>query len=153
MITTKITLKLEPWKQFVAKMGNDCVPETVVKQWASRYSAYARKHFLTNDWQPLSDFTIARRKKNSSIPLRDTGTLMNALSIGANGNVAEKITNGLEFGIRGGEHPSGKTIGEIAYYHNEGIGNNPKREIIIEPDQALQDKMTNDWARWFKKVK
>jgi phage virion morphogenesis protein len=30
-------------------------------------------------WQPLSEVTVARRRGNSSVPLRDTGQLMNSI--------------------------------------------------------------------------
>lgn len=63
-------------------------------------------------WAPLSPVTIARRRKNSSVPLRDTGRLANSISVFAD---AHSVTVGTnveyasthQFGARRGEF--GKT--------------------------------------------
>lgn len=104
---------------------------------------------------------IARRARkqidagtyNAAI-LRDTGILFAALQpqfVGAPGQLQERLPNGIRVGIGGpSAHPDagGKggrvTIGDIAFFHDQGLGRNPRRQIIVEPDQATLDAMVRD---------
>lgn len=94
--------------------------------------------------------------------LRDTGTLFNALSIGAYGNVNKAIPNGVRFGFTDVIHgtlnvakPSFATIAEIAGYHNAGgnRGNNPPQRLILAPpDQTTIRGMGIDMKNAIKDV-
>ena len=69
--------------------------------------------------------------------LRDTGTLLQALTIGMPGSYKERIPGGIEVGIGGPsrhDNESALTIGDIAKVHHEGEGRVPQREILVPPD-------------------
>lgn len=79
--------------------------------------------------------------------LRDTGTLFGALTIGAQGNDTRDIPNGIRYGLGGpGRHPGGPTIAQIAAWHDQGAGHNPRRQILADPDQPTFNGMVRDVA-------
>ncbi len=75
--------------------------------------------------------------------LRNTGILLNALTIGAPGNLFKGIRSGIRVGFGGpSNHPGGKaTIRDIAIVHDEGKGNMPKRQILARPDTQTVSQM------------
>jgi len=90
------------------------------------------------------DGGLVNAGKNVSI-LKDTGTLRNALRLGSPGNASRDIKDGIEYGIAGGpatirvgSESIGKapTVGQIARWHQDGAGDNPKRLIVVRPDAA-----------------
>jgi hypothetical protein len=112
------------------------------------------------DWPPLKPGTIAGRRhgkggnfKRGSKALAaarasgggqvsilwDVGTLITALDPvfqGAPGAIEEPEANGITIGFGGPSmHPdSNVTIADIAMFHDQGMGRNPVRKILIEPD-------------------
>ena len=100
-------------------------------------------------WVPLSVRTIKARRKQSSSILRDTGVLFAALAPvweAPPGSINELITGGVRVGFGGSsQHPGESiTIAEIASIHNDGLGNNPKREIIVQPPESVIDACAGD---------
>ncbi len=150
--------------------------DTMLKQWGSRYLAFLRRRFTAfstggGDWPDLAPSTKkarrgpqrrkkARRKSGSAKTttrgsgqrfaiLRDTGTLLAALNVGAPGNKCDRVPNGIEAGFGGpARHPKGKaTIADIARFHNEGSGDLPQRRIIVPPNNETVEGMRQDAVR------
>jgi hypothetical protein len=154
-----VTIDLGPLQQRVKALrnGKSQMMQRVYKRWVMRYSRFARARFMKlsqggaddkgKSWKPLAPSTIAarRNKKKSSIRiLRDTGLLLQALTIGAKGNKIVYGSEGVAFGIVGGDRPGGKSIGDIARYHDTGGGRLPQREILVGPDQQTIAGMQSD---------
>lgn len=151
-------LDLNPLRRLLRKLRSKPVPRDVGKQWAVRYSAFARRRFTKEgdgEWAPLAASTLAKRRKQGKGAkiLRDTSTLLNALSIGTKGNYLKPLRNGIRFGFSNALHSSGrKTIRQIAIYHETGAGRNPKRVILAAPDQKTVEGMGQDFARHIDKL-
>ena len=149
--------------------------DSMFKQWGARYLGFARKRFIVNsrgggDWKGLAESTKKRRRggkttrrkgkrRKTSISrghaiLRDTGTLLGALSIGAPGNMFDRIPSGIRVGFGGPtRHPGGgATIKDIAVFHDEGGGHLPQRQIIIDPDATTANGMAKDAKRAIAKI-
>ena len=90
--------------------------------------------------------------------LRDTGVLLNSLTIGAMGNVNERRGIYQAYGIGGGAvHPGAKgaTIGRIAAYHNAGgsiPGRPPQRRILVPPSPQVLAGMKKDASVALRKL-
>lgn len=117
--------------------------DRLFKQVGARYLGFVRKRYVEyarggGDWPPLKRKRKHGKKAKASV-LIDTGTLLNALTIGAPGNLFRKIRGGIRVGFGGPhKHPEGKaTIADIAGFHNTGEGNLPERRIIVEPDRIM----------------
>ena len=89
--------------------------------------------------------------------MRDTGTIFNALTIGAAGNVSRHSGASAEYGIGGAEQhptPPGRkghpaSIAQIAAYHQMGgaiPGRPPQRKILDSPDEETVKGMERDGA-------
>lgn len=114
----------------------------------------------TTDRQGRSAFNKLKRAARAgglAKILIDTGALFNTLNIGSPGNLVRYVKDGIRFGIDGSiRHPSGEmTLGGLATAHGNGVGNLPKREILIRPN-ALSDStrrgMIADVQRMFDKI-
>lgn len=139
--------------------GSGPIRKTMLHQIGVVYLAFVKRRYVKfsrggGNWKPLAKSTVSRRRKPSgrtarskvnqkktggkAAILRDTGTLVAALSVGGRGNLFKHIPNGVKVGFRGGvKHPSGKaTIAEVAAFHNVGGrgGKPPKRPILVEPN-------------------
>lgn len=81
--------------------------------------------------------------------LQDTGVMARALNIGQTGNYNAATPWGIEFGFAGVQHSPGESasIAQIAMHHNEGGKHLPKREILVQPDQATAVSMSRDLLR------
>ena len=149
------------------------------KQWGARYLTFAKRRFVKmsrGGWKPLAASTIKGRRgpgksrrakrggrgaktttrggaKNVSI-LRDTGTLLNALSIGAPGNLFKPIVAGIRVGFGGpSRHEGGQaSIRDIAYFHDTGAGRLPRRQIIVGPDGPTVKRMKADVLRAIREI-
>lgn len=91
--------------------------------------------------------------------LRDTGQLFAALTPFFSrkpGQLQEDIPFGVRVGFGPDLHDSDSrqavTIRQIAEWHQEGAGNLPKREIIVDPDSRTIDKMREDMERAVKRL-
>ena len=61
------------------------------------------------------------------------------------GQLQTRIPDGVEYGIGGpGAYPGGPTIGTVARYHHDGMGNLPTRRVIDLPPQSLTKQMATD---------
>ena len=149
---------LGPLRRLINSIRRDSVSSRLAKQWAKIYSAHIKKRFSVlsrggsfggSHWRPLKKSTIARRRKGKTkgalraAILRDTGTLFSGLSVGDPGNLVKKIKHGVRFGYSANKkHPTGyATIGDIAYWHDQGKGNVPQRRILMNPDKPTVDQM------------
>ncbi|MHA1220130.1 MAG: hypothetical protein ACTSQB_00175 [Candidatus Heimdallarchaeota archaeon] len=178
-MTIKINLRgLEKFIKLVReglRMGGSGPMDSFLKRIGVRYLAFVRRRFVHHsqgmgDWPPLSPATIARRRGGQRRKkrgggtttrgtatkvaiLRDTGTLLNALTVGMPGNLLKRIHHGVRVGFGGpGRHPKGKaTIRDIAAFHNLGKGV-PKRRIIVAPEQELHVQIQRDLNVFFKKA-
>jgi hypothetical protein len=89
--------------------------------------------------------------------LWDTGELINVLSAGNSGvpgKYFEFVNNGIRTGFGGPATHAGSnaTIADIAAFHQEGGGNLPKREILVEPGADVIASMSNDFQRGIEKL-
>ena len=134
----------------------------VYKKWAFLYLAFTRKRFAKMSkagWKRLKhpraiDVRRARKGKKGkrltsgeraalakkAKPLRDTGLLLNALTLGQPGNMMKYLRHGVRVGFGGkAKHGEGgrATIADIARFHNAGKGKLPKRQILAEPSIPL----------------
>lgn len=109
------------------------------------YLSFVRKRFNKmsgGGWTPLKPETVKR--KNSSVILKDTALLFNALTPGAKGNLKRlKSNKGIRVGYSNATHSSGSTVTfqKLAAFHDEGAGNLPQREIFVEPDAPTKERM------------
>lgn len=157
------TLKL--WSDNVASQlssSQDGELRKVFKKWAIRYRSYVQLRFDKaskgdGTWQPLAPSTVAGRRKQSSTILRDTGTLFAALApiwTAPAGSINEMIEDGVRVGFGGpSSHPSGLvTIAQIAAFHQAGGGNLPKREIIVQPSDAVLRGCASDLQEFLNRA-
>jgi hypothetical protein len=161
MITTRIIVNLSALKKWGKEVQSSERLTVVYKKWAVRYRAFLQKRFDAaskgdGTWKPLADSTIAGRRKGSSTILRDTGVLFAALTptwVAPPGSVNELIDGGVRVGFGGSEsHPGGLvTIADIAGFHQDGGGNLPKREIMVDPPQAVIDACIEDLHKELEK--
>lgn len=140
--------------RFLSKDSGDA---KMYAQWRARYLGMTRKRFLANsrgggEWPDLSASTIARRRKGSSSILRDTGTMFGALDL-SNASNFEMVSAGIKVGFLGpAMAQDGKiTNADLAAIHNFGLGSNPERVIIHEPDAVTINGMLKDLAAAHKR--
>lgn len=151
----QVTVKLWP----IARLID--LPDTVYHQWAARYRAFLQHRFDRfsrggGDWPPLKR-KRKRGKKNRASILRNTGTLFNVLDLrfsGRVGQLQEDLPNGIRVGFGGsGAHPqTGMTVARLAEIHHFGQGNVPERQIIVDPDDAVQRGMASDVERYWSRL-
>jgi len=142
--------------------------DDMFKQWGKLYLVFTRRRFVRKargggGWAPLAASTIAsrrggkRRRTRSSrarnrtttrgsatkpMTLRDTGVLLNSLTVGQRGNLFRRMRYGIRVGFAGGvSHEGGISIQELATIHDEGVGDMPKREILVVPDSTTLKSM------------
>jgi hypothetical protein len=147
MLETSVKIDLTSLRKFKKDVTSQEKLQVVYKKWAVRYRSFVQIRFDKaskgdGTWDPLADSTIAGRRNQSDTILRDTGVLFNALTpvwVSPPGGVNELLEDGVRIGFGGNaSHPSGlATIAEIASFHQEGKGNLPQREIIVEPPQSV----------------
>lgn len=150
MTQTTITVDFRPLRSSLRRFLRSREGEVAFKQMSVIYRSFAQRRFSKysrggGNWKPLKASTIRRRRKGSSVILRDTGRLFSALSptVKSAGWFEERRRNTLTVGYGGGAPHSGKTtISEIASYHQTGAGHLPKRELIVEPDAPTLNRMT-----------
>jgi hypothetical protein len=147
--------------QKAMKAGKSPAITKTLKQWGVRYRGWITKRFILyskggGDWKPLSPATIARRRKGkgkSSLIaiLRDTGQLLQALApmLGQPGQLERHEGFSVVLGVDDSAMHMGSsvTIGDIAAFHNYGMGHNPVRLILAMPDNELLNKMAQDAER------
>lgn len=165
-----VKLNLRPLDRLVDKVVNGKGPmRDVYTQWAARYRAFARARFVKlgrggGDWAPLAESTKRQRRKarrgykgsRKFTILRDTDTLFNALhpQLENPGALKKHLRDGIRVGYGGSaRHPKGKmTIARLAEIHHRGLGHNPARPIIVEPDRATLNRMKKDYERGLRKL-
>lgn len=169
MIEVKVTINTPALKKLEQVFSNDDVMKAWGVVYRSflqrRFNTFSKGG---GDWAPLT--TLRKRNLKASLKrqnkanktkatrlkrgsrdgeaakqtiLRDTGILFNALSPHLSGNGFESIQNHtkLIIGFSYGNHSGGHSISDIATFHQYGQGNNPKREIIVPPDEKTINKM------------
>ena len=167
----QIEIDIKGMEKFRKKLRRGGLASGPVKdmytQWAARLRGYWKEQYDINSkgggsWDGLSKETIRRRKKGkdgnkTGSILRDTGTLMRAISPrvpGAPGKHTLRGRNGIEIGYGGNDvHPNvNATIAQVALWHQTGAGNNPVREIIVDPDKRTLEGMQSDTDRALDKL-
>lgn len=152
-----VKVDLKPLERFRALIKNDSTWHKIGKQWAARYRGFVQERYDRyskggGNWPPLKPSTIARRRKRSSVILRDKGILFAAVTpefTGQPGAIEENIPFGVRVGYGGSAIHAGTrtTIADIASFHQEGGPNLPKREIIVQPDDKTFTGMVSDAQR------
>ena len=161
-VSIDLTVLVEFRTQVDAQLNGGTGPVAdALKQWAVRVRSWLQERFDKNskgggEWPALSEKTIAKRRKGngdgSPAILRDLGLLfavLNPVFTGQPGAIEESIPYGVRVGFGGSTaHGNGAaTISDIAAYHQEGAGHLPVREIIVTPDNNIQELMSNDMRR------
>lgn len=145
-------------------------------QWGVRYLSFVERQFVNQSegggyWPALSASTMKARRqgtKNRTASttgkvdrrfkkrytgdpqiLRDTGTLLGALSIGKPGNLYKHENIGIRVGFDMGQKrsDSGVSVGQLAAWHSTGAGKLPARPILVEPDVQTRSGMMGDAER------
>jgi hypothetical protein len=165
----RVEINVEPMRMFRSKLRDSMSSGPVrdmYTQWAARMRSFWRERYDKyskggGDWKRLEPETVKRRKagkdgnKTASI-LRDTNTLYRALhpKIQQPGRYTERGPAFIIIGYGGsGIHPdAGVTIQKVAMWHQMGMGNNPTRKIIVDPDQKTRDGMIKDGNRALAKL-
>lgn len=156
MISATVNIKLSALRKFKEQIAKGEGPvKKGLKQWAAIYRSFLQLRYDRfskggGNWPPLSEATIARRRKGKgkrrvSI-LVDTGTLKAALNptfSGRPGSIENYTKFGVEVGYGGNDvHPGGDlTIADIASFHQHGGPNLPQRMIIVPPDKPTLERM------------
>lgn len=120
---------------------NAAVTHKEQSRWRNRAACYMAKGVIRK-----RDVAQARQLLGDVSILYDRGLLFVALnpSGAAPGGFAEFLENGIEVGYGGpGSHGLGRaTIADIAAFHDQGMGRNPKRTIIAEPPDYVVEQMS-----------
>lgn len=87
---------------------------------------------LVGGWEPLTEYTISRRRKESSRPLQDTGLLRSSFSFFVDGG--RSVTFGSGVGGRNirGQGIAVGTRSRIASTHQYGMGRIPARPMMMD---------------------
>jgi len=129
------------------------------EQWGARYRAYVQERYDRysrggGDWPPLKHARRhGRGSRSRASILRDTNTMFAALNPNFTNNPGayqEQISNGIEVGYGGpASHPNSRklTVAGIAQVHDQGLGVNPERKIIVPPDARVVELMRSDAER------
>lgn len=115
----------------------------VQRSWADLYRAFIVKRFTLfslggGNWKPISD-KRAKKKGHRRI-LVDTRFLR--LKLSAIIDVIRVTSRSMVFGFRSTiHHPTANMpVADLAEIHQQGLGNNPERKILVEPDdQSIKD--------------
>jgi hypothetical protein len=157
MLHITVKLEINGLKKYAKDITTSSTPFVLktLKQWAFIYRSFAQRRFDRyskggGNWPPLKPATIAARKgKGVGVAiLRDTGQLFHALQpefagVGAGAvEIISALSVTVGYGGSAGHIPGGVSISDIATFHQFGMGHNPKRVIIVEPDDKTLDKMT-----------
>ena len=126
-----------------------------IDSWAATYLGFLYGRYKAEgygDWPPLARSTI--RKKGHTTILRDTDTLMEAFNPDTASFIAQPIHGGVRIDINtAGTHPSGHPIATLLGFHQEGMGNNPTREVVVSPPQNVVEKLVSDLDKAVKETK
>lgn len=150
------------FNRFISRMKSSKGLRPVYKQWGVRYLAWIKRGFVIKSrggtfqgvkWRKLKPATIkarASRRRTAraktaamgkySILIDRLASIRKALTPGAPGSLWKWLRNGVRVGFGGpAKHPGGKaTIRDIAVFHDQGEGHNPKRQILHKPDLAIR---------------
>lgn len=143
-------------------------------RWLQLYRGFLRRRFDqasagNGEFEPLAPATVAAKEKRTKsrrrgaggqfIPmgvyiLRESDTLYNALAAspgGGPGWTERHVRFGVEAGYGGAvAHPNsdtGLSIADLARIHYDGGPRLPSRKIVVTPDEATQDDMTDGLGR------
>lgn len=117
----------------VADAAFETYRDFIVKRF-DRYSAGG------GNWRPNTP--ARRRRKGHGKILVDTKFLRRKLmeSIRVLSRVGKLLTIGFESTV---VHPNSRlTIEELETIHDQGLGNNPKRQILVKPDDEARRKIS-----------
>lgn len=148
-----VHLDLGPLEWLTRKWTARNLPAPLPTKWAKRYSAFVRRRFMREGdgtWKKLAESTLRQRKKEGKGAkiLQNVGITLNALEIGAAGNLFKNIKHGIRFGFGGParRRDGHASIAKIAIYHDQGGpgGRPPQRKIIVKPNQAVVRGLVQD---------
>jgi len=164
-IDSNVTNNLTGWKRYEKAVTKELRKGTaefkgVYEKWAQKYRKFLFVRFKKfsrggGNWRKTSKST--RDKKGSNLILRDTDTLLRAFTPvfkGLPGQFQQFVSNGIAVGVGGpGKHPASPiTVGQLAEYHHEGIGNNPRRLVMIQPTASLNRDLSTDIKKALDKI-
>jgi len=131
--------------------------DLIVRRWGLRLRSYWQERFAKlsrggGEWDRLRPATEREKERlGSRTPvsiLRRFGPMFHSLDAvysSLPGQLQTRIPDGVEYGIGGpGAYPEGPTIGTVARYHHDGMGNLPTRRVIDLPPQSLIKQMATD---------
>lgn len=166
-VRVKVDLsQLTKYVDILTKAGNSGWNQIMIK-WIVRYKKFAQAQFNLNSsgggaWPPLKLPIRKRVKKRSRQILRDSDTLKATLDPiptldhnPAPGILTTRFGNSLRIQFGGAaKHPYSRlTVARLATVHHLGLGNVPKREILIEPTEEIQKRCVQDVKDVANKIK
>lgn len=123
--------------------------DELLRDVATIYLAYLHRRYVQQsrggEWAPLAPATLSRRRvgrragasaSNVAI-LRDRGLLLNALNVGASGNLLRQTgQRSVRFGFGEAKHDGdGPSFQQLAAWHDSGTSRMPARRILVLPDE------------------
>lgn len=138
------TIDTSPLREYARQIAAGVGPiDDMFKKWGVRYLSFTRRRFIRlsrgGEWARLAESTRKSKPKRptGSPVLVVGGQLRDSLGVGHPGNHFRRIPKAIEVGFAERTFAGSKTtIRDIAVFHDEGKGNLPKREILVEPDAA-----------------
>lgn len=89
--------------------------------------------------------------------LRNTNTMYLVFSpvfLRLAGQLEEQIPLGIKVGFGGSApHPNAPmTVSRLAEIHDQGLGNNPQRKLVVDPPLSVKNLMAGDMERGLQKI-
>jgi len=112
---------------------------------AERYQRWLQKRYKSyamggGDWEPLSEETVKRKKRNKNVILIEYMNMYDSLRVRRSGK--NQYTVGI-FTSRQARR-SDLSIRQVATLHQKGEGRLPRREIIVMPPTRVNREMRRD---------
>lgn len=149
------------------KTGTGVIGQAFNK-WGDRMQKYLSTRFKVyskggGDWPPLASSTV-KRKGHRTI-LVDSGLLRSAVNTRGAGSLfkIDKKPGGISIDIGGNKkYPQGRnrrgqfkkvvSVSDVARYHQEGGAKLPQRKIVVPPNQATINLMTQDLQKAIDRI-
>lgn len=169
---TTVTVRLGRLRRFREVLESDLREKTngpvreALRDWKRIYWEFINERFATfaaggGDWPPLSPKTTARKAKLGLDPRILVATRL--LEANLDPQFAAKpgeVNDDVPFGVRVSvgsssdeSYPGGKTVREVAMYHQFGGPKLPRRQVVVPPDADARAAMRARMKQALKELK
>lgn len=163
----KTTVDLSPLSRFQDALNKDLRFKSngpirqALRAWAGIYGSWLRTRYRRlsrskggGAWPALAKSTI--KKKGHSLILIETGLMLKELSVDFERKPAKRkdIALGVKVLTFEGSpsYDNGKSVSDVAGYHQKGAGHLPKREIVVDPPPHILRKMAKRLEKAIKSL-